>query len=244
MNDEMTRKGFLTVAVAAGAAALVPTASAAGEETGEEAAASPLGKLDVEVEQDAASLQGSVWAEEAVSQTAAAVSQIDVVKSHSGIHNMNEPGYFAFTGWNTTYDEPTDYGFAFSEDRFIVKARQINFESNDIYVNGAPIVSESPVATQSWPNTSVTGSAYGKLLSVSLDYTGGEAYTTTDDSVCGTLKPGFKPAKDVYVLCGIQGGAWLYMVVRANGNVCLTHVYNSDGLIWGQIHATATFLAA
>lgn len=126
MDEKMTRKGFLAAAAAAGVAALVPTAASAAEEEGTGAETALLDELGVEVEHGAEALADSEWAELAASQT-------DVYKSHSGMHIMNAPGYFAFSGWDAARDQPTDLGFVFASGGMAVKAREMN-------VNGAPVL--------------------------------------------------------------------------------------------------------
>lgn len=145
MEEGMTRKGFLVSAAAAGVAALVPAAAFA-DETQMPADTQPpkeeqvlqgmqepeepgfLSSLDVETVQGADALAGSEWAQ------AAAAAPIDVVKSRSGLHMMNEPGYFAFTGWDVAHDQPVDYGFAFAGDGLVVKAREVRLEAGKVYV--------------------------------------------------------------------------------------------------------------
>lgn len=134
MEKDMTRKGFLAAAAAVGAAALVPSVAMAEGPDGSEA--TPLTALDVEPVEGAEALSGSEWAERAV-------PQIDVVKSHSGVHIMNEPAYFAFSGWDTKYDQPADVGFGFSRDRFFVKCGSMELVAGGVYGELADFVVEA-----------------------------------------------------------------------------------------------------
>lgn len=118
MEKDMTRKGFLAAAAAAGAAALVPGTAMA--DSSAEPGSTPLAALDVEPVEGPEALSGSTWAE------MAAGDPIDVVKSHSGMHVMNAPGYFVFTGWDPEHDWPADLGFGFTGRNFAVKAEDIN----------------------------------------------------------------------------------------------------------------------
>lgn len=138
MENEMTRKGFLTAAVAAGVAAVVPSTKAHAEET-KDRTTNSLDKLDVTVDKNSDSFQGTAWVQEITPQTAATVPQIDTITSHSGLHMMNTPGYFAFTGWDETYNTATDYGFAYSNDRFVIKAQEAELVVNDISINGTQL---------------------------------------------------------------------------------------------------------
>ncbi|MBX9032686.1 hypothetical protein [Gordonibacter massiliensis (ex Traore et al. 2017)] len=135
MGNDMTRKGFLAAAAAAGAAALVPSVAVAEEPDGSEAA--PLAALDVEPVEGAEALAGSEWA------AMAAGSPIDVVKSHSGMHVMNAPGYFVFTGWDEEHDWPADLGFGFTGESFAVKARDFNISTFGVHGKLADWVVES-----------------------------------------------------------------------------------------------------
>lgn len=126
MDEKMTRKGFLAAAAAAGVAALAPSVAQAAEEEGSSAETALLDELGVEVEHGAEALGESEWA-------AMAAAKTDVYKSHSGMHIMNVPGYFAFSGWDAANDQPTDLGFVFASGGMVVKAREMN-------VNGAPVL--------------------------------------------------------------------------------------------------------
>lgn len=136
MDEGMTRKGFLAAAMAAGAAALVPSATAGAEETSDNAA-SQLSALGLEVEKDA-DLQGTSWAE-AASQAETTAPVIDVVRSDNGIHSMNVPGYFMFSGWDKEHDQPTDNGFGMSGTGFLVRGEKINIWVNDVQINGSSL---------------------------------------------------------------------------------------------------------
>ena len=131
MEKDMTRKRFLAAAAAAGAAALVPGTAMA--DSSAEPGAAPLAALDVEPVEDAEALAGSEWAAMAAGDT------IDVIKSHSGMHVMNAPGYFVFTGWDPENDWTSDLGFGFVHGDFIVKASEVRIESTDVYMGGVPM---------------------------------------------------------------------------------------------------------
>lgn len=198
MSEEITRKGFLAAAVAAGAAALVPAAAFA-DEASVSTEVTPLSALNVESVQDSGALAGSEWAE------AAAATPIDVTKSYSGIHIMNEPGYFAFSGWNTTYDQPTDLGFGFTRDRFFVKGKVDLWGT--MYSNGAPF--EDWITSM----TSVDGwecevwKSGRKVARRSVDYDGLSMTTPYGngfyENVDATLPSGFFSS-----ISNIQGQIW------------------------------------
>lgn len=133
MDEKMTRKGFLAAAAAAGVAALAPTVAHAAEEQGVGAEATLLDELGLEVERGSEALAASDWAELAASQT-------DVYKSHSGMHIMNAPGYFAFSGWDVAHDQPTDAGFAYTGDGMLVRGRRMVFELDGIHGDLADFV--------------------------------------------------------------------------------------------------------
>ncbi|MBX9033759.1 hypothetical protein [Gordonibacter massiliensis (ex Traore et al. 2017)] len=131
MEEGMTRKGFLVAAAAASAAALAPTAAFAVEPGVE----SQIGKIDVEAVEGVEALAGSGWAE-----AAEAGYPIDVVKSHSGLHSMNAPGYFVFTGWDPENDWVGDLGFGFFNNEFFVRSQRVDLWSQEISINGERIV--------------------------------------------------------------------------------------------------------
>lgn len=128
-------KGLPAAAVAAGTAALVPGATAGAEETATDAG--QLSALGLEVERDA-DLQGTAWAE-AASQAETAAPAINVVRSDNGIHNMNVPGYFMFSGWDKEHDQPTDNGFGMSGTSFLVRGEKIDIWVNDVQINGSSL---------------------------------------------------------------------------------------------------------
>ncbi|MBX9034058.1 hypothetical protein [Gordonibacter massiliensis (ex Traore et al. 2017)] len=136
MEEGITRKGFLAAAAAAGAAALVPASALADEREG----GSAVGDIDVASVEGAEALAGSEWA------AMAAGSPIDVVKSHSGMHIMNAPGYFVFTGWDEEHDWVTDSGFGYVNGSFVVMGREARFDVSRMCVSGVPMSrSEGPL---------------------------------------------------------------------------------------------------
>lgn len=148
MSEDLTRKGFLAAAAAAGVAALVPSVALANETQAPAPApaeVSPLSALDVESVQGVGALAGSGWAEAAAIQT-------DVVKSHSALHIMNGPGIFGFSGWNTENDWPTDSGFGYSNNGFFVKGREVRLDVPEFYVNGSKLSSST---SGSWTVTNL-----------------------------------------------------------------------------------------
>lgn len=132
----MTRKGFLAAAAAAGVAALAPSVAHAAEEEGSGAETALLDELGVEVEHGTEALAASEWAELAASQT-------DVYKSHSGMHVMNAPAYFGFSGWDAERDQPTDAGFVYSRDGMLVRGRRMAFELDGMHGDLADFVVET-----------------------------------------------------------------------------------------------------
>lgn len=125
MDEKMTRKGFLAAAAAAGVAAFAPTVAHAAEEQGAGAETALLDELGLEVERDSEALASSEWAEMAASQT-------DLYKSQNGVHIMNVPAYFGFSGWDAARDQPTDAGFVYSRDGMLVRGRRMAFELDGI----------------------------------------------------------------------------------------------------------------
>lgn len=138
--ENITRKGFLATAAAAGVAALVPSTAFADKQV-----ENPVEKLDVESVEGTEALAGSEW------ETFAAGDPIDVVKSHSGMHAMNAPGYFVFTGWDPEHDWPTDMGFGFTNNRFVVKAADVSFATRGVGGSLADfIVDEGKIGIWRW----------------------------------------------------------------------------------------------
>ncbi|MDR0514261.1 MAG: hypothetical protein LBG81_03755 [Coriobacteriaceae bacterium] len=138
MEDKLTRKEFLTATAAAlGVATLVPVSSALAEpseDAGDNGTQAPLEQLAMSVEHGSESLENSIWAE-------SAPMPIDVVKSNNGLHMMNEPGYFVFTGWDPVNDHPTSSGFGLtpgsSGSRFVVMVPEIEFIGKVNITDGA-----------------------------------------------------------------------------------------------------------
>lgn len=177
MTEKLTRKDFFAVAAtgvaAVGAATLIPSTKAIAEEVEKEVAAqqeqaepvkdiTPLSDLDIAgVEHGVEALGDTAWAEIAPLAT-------EVVKSRSGFHMMNEPGYFTFTGWNPQYDTATDMGFGYKADpqggAFILKAKVVDF----IGVNGR-MGQLGDWVVESSSSTSATGWHYTKWASGKLE---------------------------------------------------------------------------
>lgn len=215
MEKDMTRKGFLAAAAAAGAAALVPgTAMADSSEPG----TAPLAALDVEPVEGPEALAGSGWAE------MAAGDPIDVVKSHSGMHVMNAPGYFAFTGWDPETDLTSDMGFGYTNGRFVVNARSMSLFSSAAWANMVIVEEQAKEG-------SLGASAFGQMVVVDGMFPIG-ALAGWEERVLATGLP--RPARGI-----------------ANGSLCvqdspysLNWAVTKDGALMARNKAAASIPAS
>ena len=143
-KSKLTRKEFLAAAATAGAiagaASLAAPAMVMADSLGQDSRTNTNTRRQalqsVEVEYETASLGDSPWA-------VLALPNVEVIKSYDGLHMMNEPGYFAFTGWDAVADLPTDAGFGLildssnsANDRFVVNASKIECNCSTFEVSG------------------------------------------------------------------------------------------------------------